>query len=302
MQEKLILSSIVFPVRSSETNALLLVSSIRRFAGALSQARIWCFVPQVGKRLSRTTQDRLLELNVDLIPFEIDHQRLRFFFATQITATALAESMAQGQTKILAWLDANTIVLQEPKAFLLPDDKSLGFRPVHHTLVGSRYDEPLDPFWTLVYRGCNVSEARVFPMTAHVDGVRIRPYFNAGLLITRPERNLLRTWRETFFRVYRTPDFEEFYQRDERYIIFAHQAILSGVILSTLAADEMQDLPPTYNYPLHLYAEDTTDSRPSRLEDLVTCRHEGLGDDLGAINAIPAEESLKQWIADQILP
>jgi hypothetical protein len=300
MQEQIILSSIVFPTKASETNALLLTSSIRRFAGALSQARIWCFVPQIGKQLSNTTQARLQELHVDLIPLEIDRQRLQFFFATQITACALAESMAQGQTEILAWLDANTIVLQEPKAFLLPDDMCLGFRPVHHTLAGSRYDEPLDPFWTLVYRCCNVSEDRVFPMTTHVDGVRIRPYFNAGFLITRPEKNLLRTWCKTFFRVYRTPGFEEFYQRDERYTIFAHQAILSGVILSTLGADEMQELPPTYNYPLHLYAEDTTDSRPSRLEDLVTCRHEGLGDDLGPINAIPADESLRQWIADQI--
>jgi hypothetical protein len=302
MNEEIILSSIVFPTTSSETNAVLLTGSIRRFAGALSHARIWCFVPQVGKSLSRTTQDRLHKLNVDLIPLEIDPQRLRFFFATQITATALAESMAQGQAQILAWVDANTIVLQEPQAFLLPDDKSLGFRPVHHTLVGSRYDEPLDPFWSTVYRCCNVPEDRVFPMTTHVDGVRIRPYFNAGFLVTRPERNLLRTWRDTFFRVYRTPDFEAFYQRDERYTIFAHQAILSGVILSTLGADELQELPPTYNYPLHLYEEDTTDSRPSRLEDLVTCRHEGLGDDLGPISSIPAEESLRQWIAEQVQP
>jgi len=138
-------------------------------------------------------------------------------------------------------------------------------------------------------------------MTAHVDGVRIRPYFNAGLLITRPEKNLLQTWRDTFFRVYETPDFSEFYRQDERYIIFVHQAILTGVILSTLTTDEIQELPPNYNYPLHLYHEDVTDCRPSRLEELVTCRHEGFAEDLKAINRMPAGDLLKQWLTDQVL-
>jgi hypothetical protein len=138
-------------------------------------------------------------------------------------------------------------------------------------------------------------------MTAHVDGVRIRPYFNAGLLIVRPERNLFHTWRDTFFRLIQAPDFQGFYERDERYIIFAHQAILTGVLLSALAPDEMQELPPTYNYPLHLYEEDVTDCRPARLEELVTCRHEGLDGALEVVNRIPAEASLKQWLADQML-
>jgi len=299
MKEQIVFSSIVYPVKSSEANALLLMESMRQFAGALSQARIWCFLPQYGKQLSTTTRDRLLELNVELIPFDMDSQVLRFPFTAESMATALAESMACDQAELLAWIDSNTIVLQEPKDFLLQDDKSLGFRPVHHTLVGSRYDEPLDPFWTLVYRRCDVPPDRIFPMTAHVDGERIRPYFNAGLLVVRPEKNLLRTWRDTFFGLYQAPDFKEFYQQDERYVIFVHQAVLTGVLLSTLTPDEMQKLPPSYNYPLHLYDEDVTDCRPSRLEELVTCRHEGLGDVLGAIDRIPTGEPLKQWIADR---
>jgi hypothetical protein len=168
--------------------------------------------------------------------------------------------------------------------------------------VGSRCDEPLDPFWTLVYRCCNVPEDHVFPMTAHVDGERIRPYFNAGLLIVRPEKELFQGWRDRFFRVYQSPEFQAFYERDERYVIFAHQAIVTGVLLSALAPDQMQELPPTYNYPLHLYEEDVTDCRPQRLEELVTCRHEGLASALEVISRIPAEASLKQWLTDLVAP
>ena len=205
--KRLIFTSIVFSRSSSETNALLLARSIRAFAGSLSQNQIWCFVPECGKRLSTGVKDKLLALNVALIQFKIDLEILKFPFAAEVLATSLAESMACGQIDFLVWLSTNTIMLQEPKDFLLPDGKNLGFRPVHHTLIGSRYDAPLDPFWTLVYRYCSVPKDRVIPMMTHVDGTRIRPYFNAGLLVTRPEKHLLQAWRDTFFRTFRETAF-----------------------------------------------------------------------------------------------
>lgn len=300
-QWKLVFASIVFPSKSSEANALLLAESIHAFAGSLSQTPVWFFIPEYGKQLSKTVKDKLLTLNVALRPFKIDYEILQFPFGAHVLAAALAESTICGQTNLLAWLATNTIVLQEPRDFLLKDDKNLGFRPVHHTLVGSRYDEPLDPFWALIYRYCNVPKDRVFPMTTHVDETRIRPYFNAGLLVTRPEKRLLRTWRDTFFKVYHESSFQEFYQQDERYMIFIHQAVLSGVILSTLASEEIQELPAKYNYPLHLHAQDITNHRPSCLEELVTFRHEGFYEDSEWVKKMPAKEPLKQWIAERLL-
>jgi len=300
-QHKLIFTSIVFPSKSSEQNALLLTESIRAFAGSLSKNPIWCFVPNSGKQLSTSVKNKLLGMNITLMPFDVDYDILRFPFMAQILAATLAESMARDETDIIAWLGTNTIVLQEPKEFLLKDEKNLGYRPVHHTLIGSRYDEPLDPFWTLIYRYCEVPMNRIFPMTTHVDGTRIRPYFNAGLLITRPEKHLLTVWHDTFFRVYKEPIFQKFYQQDNRYTVFMHQAVLAGVILSTLATDDMQELPPKYNYPLHLHAEDATEDRPSSLEELVTFRHEGFYEDTEWIKKMPAKETLKQWIAERLL-
>ncbi|UCG91400.1 MAG: hypothetical protein JSV97_10010 [candidate division WOR-3 bacterium] len=299
-KEKLIFASIVFPTESSEKNVLLLVESIRAFAGSLSQVPIWCLMPEYGKQLSTTTQDKLAALNVTLIPFEIDYETLRFPFTGDAQAAAVAESMANAKADFLVWLGANTIVLQEPSHLLLPDDKSLGYRPVHHINVGSPYDRPLDPFWILVYQYCSVPKDRIFAMTTHVDDTKIRPYFNAGVLVTRPEKHLLRNWRDTFFRVYQKPDLQKCYRQDNRYAIFIHQAVLSGVILSEFAMDEIQELPATYNYPLHLYAEDSTDYRPSSLEELVTFRHEGFYEDPEWIEKMPAGASLKQWFIERL--
>ena len=299
-QEKLIFTSAALPGRASETDVLLLAESIRAHAGSLSGAPIWCFVPGYGERLNSTIEDRLLSLDVALIPFKIDPKLITFPFVAEAHAAALAESKALDKAGFLAWLAANTVVLQEPRDFLLREGRSLCYRPVHHTLVGSRYDQPLDPFWTLIYRYCNVPEDRVFPMMTHVDGTRIRPYFNAGLLVTRPRKRLLRAWRDAFLKAYREPPFQEFYKQDERYIVFIHQAVLSGVILSTFVTDEMQELPASYNYPLHLHAQDVTGRRPSTLEELVTFRHEGFYRDPEWMTKMPAKEPLKRWIAERL--
>ena len=300
-QTKLVFASIVFPDRSSETNALLLAESIRAFAGSLSHTPVWFYVPQDGKQLSRIVRNKLSALDVTLIPFDVDEEVLRFPFTGHSIAAAQAESRASDQANFVAWLSPNTIVLQEPRDFLLQDNRTLGFKPVHHTLLGSRYDEPLDSFWALIYCYCNVPGDRVVPMMTHVEGEKIRPYINSGLLVTRPERSLLRAWCDAFLEAYQEPAFREFYQQDKRYAIFIHQAILSGVILSMLATEEMQELPQTYNYPLHLHTEDITGNRPSGLEELVTVRHEGFYQDPDWSKKMPAGEPIKQWIAERLL-
>lgn len=299
--EKLIFASVVYPAKSSETNAVLLADSIRTFAGSLSKNPILYFAPECGKQLSSTAKDRLVSLNVKIVPFKIDLETLQFPLAVDVLAAAVAESTACSQADLLAWLGTNTVVLQEPEAFLLETGKNLGYRPVHHTLIGSRYGEAIDEFWALVYRCCKVPQDRIFPMETHVDGTRIRPYFNAGILITRPRERLLEKWSNTFFDLYQKPSFREFYEKNELYKIFIHQALLSGVILSRFETDELLELPSTYNYPLHLYTEDVTGHRPSFLEELVTFRHESFYHDKEWMKKMPAKRQLRQWLAERIL-
>ncbi len=297
---RLIFTTVAYPAEWSEKNTLLLIESIRNFGGDLSQSTIWCMMPNYGTQPSETFKEGLAALNTDLISFPIEREVARFFFAADIQAAALAESLAVGKTDLLVWLSSNTIVLQEPADFLLNDRKNLGYRPVHHTNIGSLYDTPLDPFWSLVYRYCDVPEERVFPMRTHVDENTLRPYFNAGILVVRPEKGLLKKWRDKFLDVYQTPELTELYDIDNRYVIFIHQALLSGVILSVFAQSEIQELPGSYNYPLHLFEEDATAQRPSSLDELVTVRHEGLQKMTELISKIPDGEQVRQWLTQKI--
>jgi hypothetical protein len=253
-----------------------------------------------GKDLSPKTRSKIDELDVTLIPLEIDSESSSFPFTKHAQAAALAESESIGKASILAWIAPNTLILQEPSEFILKEGISLGYRPVHHKLLGLTYDEPLDTFWSAVYEFCNVPDNRVFAMKPQVENLIIRPYFNAGCLVVRPERSLFQSWRDMFLKVYQEPVFMKSYQKDRRYAIFLHQAILSGVILSRMKINEIEELPANYNYPLHLYFEDATDSRPDSLEKCITVRHEGFYQDLDWTSKMPARKDLKDWIAKRL--
>ncbi|MHA1906042.1 MAG: hypothetical protein ACW98Y_02005 [Candidatus Thorarchaeota archaeon] len=300
-REKLVFASIMGPSEGEITNAILFAESIRAFAGAFSKVPIWFFTPELEKEIATDVKTHLTRLNVNLITFQLDSEVLESPFAGQVFAKALAEMTAVSQTKLLAWMNTNSMILKEPSEFLLDEGKSLGYRPVHHTLIGSRFEEPLDAFWTQIYDYCRVPEERVFPMAAHVDGENLRPYFNAGILVTRPENQLFRRYRDCFLKVYKKPEFLEFYRQDSRYAVFMHQAVLSGVILSALPSEVLQELSSDYNYPIHLHSEDITDHRPEGMDEMVTCRHEGFHTDSEWAAKIPAGDFLKQWIANHLV-
>jgi hypothetical protein len=297
---RLAFASIVFPRDGSETDALLLAESVRAFGGGLSGNPIRFYTPGDREGLSGAFRERLSGLGVALVPFVIEDELLEFPFMAHAFAAAWAEEDVVGQIDVLAWLSTNTVVLGEPWDFVLGKGVSLGFRPVHHTLIGSLFDEPLNSFWSLIFELCGVPDGRIFPMETHVNGATLRPYFNSGILVIRPGRGLMRAWRDKYVEVYDVPALRDFYERDERYRIFVHQAVLSGVILSELGNRELVEMPASYNYPLHLHGEDATVGRPAAMDELVTMRHEGFYSDPQWHEKMQAGDSLKKWFLDRL--
>jgi hypothetical protein len=282
----------------SPVSALLLAESIRAFAGQLAKAPIQLYVTPEG-RIPEAAEKRLRALGVELIPVKVDEHAAGFFFMPEAHAAAEAESRLEGKAETLVWMSPNTLVLHEPRELALPKGKSLAYRPVHITNIGSKLGTPLDPFWTLIYRHCGVDEGRIFPVKTHVDGNNLRAYINAGQLAVRPEAHILGTWLRKFRELYMHPDFTPFYA-EGRYRIFMHQAVLSAVAVINIQMEELLELPPTYNYPIHLYNEDKTGRRPARIDDLVTVRHEGFYDEPDWEKKMPAGDELKTWLSEKM--
>ena len=297
---ELIVCSIIHPGRNGEINCLLLAESIRSFGGGLASCPVWFMSPQTEKAPTTWMQKHLEALDIQLIPFSVTKEDQSFFFKVELMALIHAESLAIENSNLLAWLDSNTIILQEPRALLLPGPFQLAYKPVHHLLLGSRYDLPIDPFWLAIYQHCQVPHDRLFPMKPMVEDVSMRPYFNAGILVTRPQNRFLRRWFNKFNEVYQLPVFHSYYQKSPRYQIFMHQAILAGMILNQFSQEEITELPHNYNYPAHLWQQDNTRHRPANFNEVVTLRHEGFYNHPSWRENMPVKKEIIHWIGDQL--
>jgi hypothetical protein len=288
----------------SEQQALLLARSLRTFAGRYCFDPIWMLSTRPEADLSRVTREELITLGVRFVSFEPDPAQKPFPFLSYVTAAGIAEGLAQGQTSLLAMLAADTLVLQEPAPFQLAAGKSFGGCPVHLKLLGSGSGEAVNEFWQLIYKHCRVDEGRIFSMSTLVDEQPVRAYFNAGALVVRPERGLLRSWQATFERLYPMPEFEAFYQQSELYEIFMHQAVLAGSLLAALRPDEFQQFPLEVNYPLHLHSRMPKELRPATLEELITCRYEDYTETFSDPTVqvlLASSKSVKDWLEAQFV-
>jgi len=285
-----------------EKAALRLARSIRRFGGEYSFNPIWMLSRRSEADLPESTRQEMFSLGTRLIAFDMHPEGSDFFMADYVTGAGLAEGLAQGETSFLVMMATDTLVLQTPSALILPGGKSFGACPVHLKLLGSGYNDPIDEFWRLIYHHCQVDVEQIYPIQTVVDEQQVRAYFNAGLLVVRPERGLLRSWQANFERLYQLPEFEAFYQQSESYEIFMHQAVLSGSVLCALKPEEFHPMPFEVNYPLHLHARVPAARRPGNINQLITCRYEDYGESFGnpEVNGmIQIGEDLKDWLGTQ---
>jgi hypothetical protein len=283
----------------NEKDALRLARSIRTFAGQYCFNPIWMFSTRLEKELSPDTREEMVTLGTRLVSFDLNPDQKPFPFLSYVTAAGLAEGLAQGQARFLAMLATDTLVLQEPALFLLAAGKSFGGCPVHLKLLGSGYNEAVNDFWGLIYKLCNVDAGRIFPMQTIVDDQPVRAYFNAGMLVVRPERGLLRGWQAKFERLYPMAEFAPFYRQTELYEIFMHQAVLAGCLLASLRQDEFQQFPLEANYPLHLHSRIPKERQPTGLGQLITCRYEEIRKTLNdptIQDLLASNAALKDWL------
>lgn len=286
----------------AEKDSLRLASSIRTFGGELCFNPILLISRKKEEELSEETRQKIFSLGARLISFDPQSIKTKAAFSSYVTAAAIAEGLAQGEASFLAWLATDTLILQPPTGLLLPPGKSLGACPVHLKLLGSGFNDPVDDYWELVYRHCQVDVANIFSMHTVVDEQLVRAYFNAGLLVLRPERGLLRAWQSRFEKLADLPEFQAYYAQNELYEIFIHQAILAGTILALLQPEQFQPLPFEMNYPLHLHTRVAPFHRPSSLEQLITCRYEEYAeffDNPNVDDVIHIDQPLKDWLQAQ---
>jgi len=255
-------------------HVLILTESVREFAGGKKDAPIWVFAPREIIESDNEIQAKFDALNVEVVASGAPSDALAYPFGGKVYAASAAEQRTGSSAAILAWLDEDTIVLREPAEFDLDPGETFGYRPVMHQRIGSPYDEPVDAFWTRVYEVSAVPEAAIFPVTTPADGKKIRAYFNAGVLVVRPERGLLRRWESVFSTLYHDSTIVRMCGEDVYKRVFLHQAALAAAVLSTIGKDESRQFSERVNYPLFFHEQFESGREFYSIKDAVTIRYD----------------------------
>jgi hypothetical protein len=285
--------------KSSASRALLLAESIRTFAGEFSRLPFLLVLSRGENQLTRKQQAKLEQLEVNLLTIELDSDAASFPFAGKVAASAAAESFYAGVSSQLVWMDAGALVINPVDQLLLSRDIQLAYSPVDHLLIGSPYDQPINQFWEYIYNACGVRDEDIYPMVTSTDQVQMRPYINAGMLVVRPEHQLLQDWRDTFFGIYQDDYLLELYEHQRLYRIFIHQAVLAGIVMAGVQQDEKTELPHFVNYPLHMHSEYPEQLQPTSMNQVISFRYEQYFAKPDWRLLLPAEPSLMEWLAER---
>jgi len=279
-----------------ERESILLARSLRTFGGALANQPLWLMMPENLEQVSEPTLRALEGLGVQVHRFDVPEDALKFPFGGKVHAAAAAESLASARADVLVWMDSDTVFAGEPAEFLLGENINFGYRPVMLKNISSLFDEPVNAFWSFIYEGCGTPVEKIPPMLTTVDAVRIRPQYNAGIMCLRPQKELLRRWRDHFGKLYQRPELTLYYEKHLLYRIFVHQSILSATLLAMLEPSEMQDLGPRINLPIFLDAE------PELFHKAVTLRYDEFkffeGPDWE--EKVDLGESFQGWLQTQV--
>ncbi len=268
-QKKIVMG--FFAARNYEVQSLILAQSLRTFGGEYADLPIWIMVPE-REPLQGMVLEAIKKLDVKIIPFVIDPDFRKFPFAGKAMAAAVAEERAAKENVLLAWHDRTGFIHHTPYDFNLVDDIAVGLRPTDIANIGALLNEPIPPFWQTVMDHFQLHEDDFPPITTAIDRKQLHFYVNAGLLVVHPEKKILQTWATLFQETYNLPKFKSFYQENQAYAIFMHQAILTAAIIKRTRFDERVVLPNTYLFSVDNFFDYPEDLRPETLDEITTGR------------------------------
>jgi hypothetical protein len=275
-----------------ETEASLLCESIRRWGGAAAEAPVYAFSPRPGYQPADATVAGLERLGAthvteSLVP-DLPGGLPTF---NKVFVSAWAERELEHET--LVFTDTDTVLVGEPGELLEGDWVAAG-RPVDRRIAGSRGKGRNEPFWRRMYEAVGV-RSEPFVETA-VGKMRIRAYWNSGLLAVRREAGLFGAWERALKMLY---DRDIVYHRMPQ---FMDQ--LSWAAVTADHHDRVRILSDAYNYPLRQRGGLDDHARDLDLTDIVHLHYRlffHLADPLGAVTP-PFDPGSEQyaWLAERL--
>jgi hypothetical protein len=239
-----------------ETEAALLVESLREWGGALADSPVYAFAPRPGHEPDPRTVDLLGDLGVSYVAEPLTERFADTPTFNKILVSAWAERELDHET--LVFTDTDAVFLGEPSE-LAGGGWVAAARPVDRRIAGSKGKGKNEPYWRRMYDALGVT-ARPFVETT-VGNVEIRAYWNSGLLAARRSAGLFGAWERAINRLY---DLDVVYKRRPH---FMDQ--LSWAAVTADVHDQVRILSDAYNYPIRQRAVLPQTARDLDLDGIV---------------------------------
>lgn len=241
-----------------EAQTLLLFDSIRRYAGRFRDCSLYALSPRAGHAISKDSRRRLDEFGAIYVDKNLNTECPEYGSANRVAAAAHIEETYPHD--ILVILDSDTLFLREPTELVLPANIDVAVRPVDiKGMSTSGLPDSCDRYWQDLCRCSGVDYEEIPWSESFVDRQRIKANYNGGLVVVRSEQGILRRWADFFFRSIREglkPRTNAggfmtgagWIEPAAANLWGSNQAALSLAIWNTTR--RVEELPPTYNYPL----------------------------------------------------
>ena len=220
-----------------ESEAILLVESLRAWGGSCARAPVYAFAPRPAFQPAAATVERLAGLEATFIDEPLVDRFVETPTFNKVAVSAWAERELEHET--LVFTDTDCVFCGEPTE-LAEGDWVAAVRPVDRRIAGSRGKGKGEPYWQKMYAELGV-EGRPFTRTT-VGQMEIRAYWNSGLIGARRSAGLFTAWERALNRLYDAD------LVPRRWPHFMDQ--LSWAAVTADVHDRVRVLSDAYNYPL----------------------------------------------------
>jgi hypothetical protein len=172
-----------------ESMTVRAVESLRLFGGRFAESPVFAVTPRPGWRLNKWTTRRFRELGVEHVRLASPRRFSWYHYLNKPVALATAESVAQ--TELVAFLDSDTVVLQEPEALDL--EAGVDFAAsVSDVELGATTGpgHPNEAAWEEICVLVGLVPDDLPWVRTWLDEARVRLYFNSGVLVYRRSQKL----------------------------------------------------------------------------------------------------------------
>ena len=244
--------------------AILMIQSLRKYGGRLSNASVFSFEPRTDKiTISSETALAFKKLEVQHIAKNLNTYFPQNGFANKPAVCAYAEQHIEKD--VLVFLDSDLVFFNEPSELLKGDFYEASIRPVHGKNCGViSPEEPDWKFWIDLFSISGVTSPRVIRPCYH--SVNILSYYNSGFVAVQRNKGIFKKW-EHDYKIAIDKNIKPVTQKQ----VYIEQASLSVVIEAL--AKRMYVLPRSYNYPFCGHNNLPYSEKLCRFDEIVALHH-----------------------------